>query len=172
MFIGEVRIDLEQLAVHILGRIGQALGVDRVTVVLIGQLGGHLHVVTVAFCQVGQRVETAIVGAAIHGAAVDLFVVVAGITVLEHRTAVATVLEQIRGILGGHVHRTAKAAVPAERRVGAFLHFDALDQLRLDKHGALLVALETAFGRAIDGQRHVFGIAEATDVDGLTAGFQ
>jgi len=172
VLIGEVRVDLEQLAVHILGGVGQALGVDRVLVVLVGQLGGHLHVAAVALGQVGQGVEPAIVGAAIHGAAVDLFVVVAGITVLEHRAAVAAVLEQVRGILGGHVHRAAKTAVAAERRVGAFLHFDALDQLGLDEHRALLVALEAALGGAVDGQRDVFGVTETADVDGLAAGFE
>ena len=108
-------VDLEQFAVHILGRIGQALGVDRVLVVFVGQPRGDFHVVTVTLGQVGQRVETTIVGAAIHRAAVDLFVVVAGVTVLEHRAAVAAIFEQVRCILGDHVHGAAKATVTAER---------------------------------------------------------
>ena len=36
----------------------------------------------------------------------------------------------------------------------------------------MLVALEAALGGTVDGQRHVFGIAEAADVDGLATGFQ
>ncbi len=36
----------------------------------------------------------------------------------------------------------------------------------------MLVALEAALGGAVDGQRYVFGITEAADVDGLAAGFQ
>lgn len=172
MFIGEVRIDLEQLPVDVLRRVGQALGVDRVLVILVGQLAGNLHVVAIALGQVGQGVETTVVGATEHGTAVDLLVVVTGVTVLEHRAAVAAVLQQVRGVLGGHVDRAAKAAVAGEGRVGAFLYFDALDQLGLDKHRALLVAFEAALGGAVDGERHVFGIAETANVDGLATGFE
>ncbi|MNH00911.1 hypothetical protein D3C79_601170 [compost metagenome] len=96
--------------------------------------------------------------------------VVAGIAVLEHGAAVAAFLQQVRGILGGHVDAAAEAAVAGVDRVRAFLHFDVLDQLRLDEYGALLITLEAAFGRAIDGHRHVFGIAQAPDVDGLATG--
>lgn len=172
MFFGEMSVDLEQFAVHILGAVGQALGVDRVLVVLVGQLGGDLHVAAVTLGEVGEGVETTVIGAAIHGAAVDLFVVVAGVTVLEHCAAVAAVLEQVRCIFGGHVDRAAKTAVAGERRVGAFFDFDAFDQLGLDEYRALLVALKAGFGGAVDRHWHIFGVAETTDVDGLPAGFE
>ncbi|MNJ66179.1 hypothetical protein D3C77_622360 [compost metagenome] len=52
----------------------------------------------------------------------------------------------------------------------ALFDLDALDQLRLDEHGALLITLKAALGGAVDGHRHVFGVTQAPDVDGLAAG--
>ncbi|MNF99152.1 hypothetical protein D3C84_820400 [compost metagenome] len=97
--------------------------------------------------------------------------VVAGITVLEHGTTVAALLQQVRGIFGGHVDAAAEATVAGEDRVRAFLHLDVLDQFRLNEDGALLIALEAAFGRAVDAHRDVFGVPQTPDVDGLATGF-
>ncbi|MNJ29697.1 hypothetical protein D3C77_242720 [compost metagenome] len=170
VLVGQVQVELEQRTVQVQGAVGQALGVDRVIVVRVGQGTGQFHVVAVTLGQVDQGIHAAIIGTAEQCRTVDLLVVVAGVTVLEHGAAVAAFLQQVRGILGGHVDAAAEAAVAGVDRVRAFLHFDVLDQLRLDEDGALLITLEAAFGCAIDGHRHVFGVAQAPDVDGLATG--
>ena len=98
--------------------------------------------------------------------------VVAAVAVLEHAASVFAVFEQVRGIFGDHAHRTGKAAIACAYVVGAFFDFEALDQLGLDKNRALHVALKAAFGRTVDGQLHVFGFAQAPDIDGLATRFE
>ena len=172
VFFVEVQVDLEQLRVQVLGGIGQALGVDRVVVVRVGHAACQLHVVAVALGVIHQRIGAAIVGTPVHGAAVHLLMVVAAVAVLEHAASVFAVFEQVRGIFGDHAHRTGKAAIAGAYVVGAFFDFEALDQLGLDKNRALHVALKAAFGRTVDGQLHVFGFAQAPDIDGLAARFE
>jgi hypothetical protein len=152
------------------GTVGQALRVDRPAAGRIGQAIGHLQVAAVAFGEIHQAIDAAILGAAEQGRAVDLLMVVAGVAILDHGAAVATILQQVAGILGFHVDAAAKTAVAGLDRVQALFDLDVLDQLGFDEDGALLVALEAALGRTIDGHRHVFGIAQAPDVDGLATG--
>ena len=107
MFVGQLHVQLEQLAFHVLGGIGQALGVDRVGVAGVGLGAGDLHVVAVALGPVGQGIEAVIIGTAVHRAGVGLFMAVAAVAVLDHGAGVATFLQQVRGVLGLHVHGAA-----------------------------------------------------------------
>ena len=170
VLVSKVDVGLEQRAVQVQGAVGHALGVDRPLVGRVGQAVGHLQVAAIALGVIDQAVDASVIGTAEQCRAVDLLVIVAGIAVLEHGAAVAAFLQQVAGILGFHVDAATEATIAGLDRVWAFLHLDVLDQLRLDEDRALLVALEAALGRAIDGHRHVLGVAQAPDVDGLAPG--
>ena len=172
LLVGQLHVELEQLAFQVLGGVGLALGVDRVFIARVGNGAGQLHVVAVALGPVGQGIETMIVGTAIHRRGVGLLMVVAAVAVLDHGAGVAPVLQQVRGVLGFGVHGAAETAVAGLGRVRALFHFHPPDQFRLDENHSLLVALEAALGGAVDGDRHVLGVPQAPDVDGLAAGFQ
>ena len=165
VFGARVEVALEQHRILILRGVGVALGV-QVAFALI-DVSGQFDVIAVAVIEVQQAVEQAIVGAAEQGAGIAALLVVALIAVLHKGAAVAARLEHVGGIAGFHVHGTAKAAVTGERRVGALLHFNAFDQLGLDKDGALLIALKAALAGTIQGEGYVLGVAQAPDIHRL-----
>lgn len=146
-----------------------ALGIDRIVLRRQRQVVGQLHVAPVAAVEVDQGIDAAVLAAAEHGAGIDLLLVVGVVAVLEHGADVAVFAQQVRGVLGLHVHGAAEAAVAGEHRVRPLLHLDALDHFRLDEHRALLVAFEAALLRAVQGVGHILGVAQAPDVGGLPA---
>ncbi len=169
VLLGGVQVELEQAGLLVLGAVGQALGVDRVVGGRQRQVVGQLHVAAVATVEIEQGIDAAVFAATEHGAGVDLLLVVGVIAVLEHGADVAAFAQQVRRVLGLHVHGAAEAAIAGEHRVRSLLHLDALDHFRFDEHGALLVALEAALLRAVQGIGHVLGVAQAPDVGGLSA---
>ncbi|MNP05059.1 hypothetical protein D3C76_970020 [compost metagenome] len=64
VLVGQVQVEFEQRAVQVQGTVGQALGVDRVIVVRVGQGAGQFHVVAVTLGQVDQGIHAAIIGTA------------------------------------------------------------------------------------------------------------
>ncbi|MCY1453597.1 hypothetical protein D9M71_706030 [compost metagenome] len=59
-----MQVEFEQRTVQVQGTVGQALGVDRVIVVRVGQGAGQFHVVAVTLGQVDQGIHAAIIGTA------------------------------------------------------------------------------------------------------------